>query len=354
MAASQQASNVDPQSVCGTTLATWVKALRRCLDAYGCNTNALLEQAGVSPRALDAPYARCSLASTHKLWRLAVEATGDPGIGLRVASHITQTTFHALSYSLSASTTLKEAFERVVRYCHVVSDAVEYAFEQRGHEYHFTIQVKSVSEKPCYEAVDALVAAHLRMCRSLLSHDYCPLRVELQRPQPQDVSCYQRILRAPIVFGAAQNRILFDRESMERQLDGGCADLAQHNDAILHQLLARIERDNVRARVRAVLEERLQFGEPSQEEVAELLAMSSRTLQRKLGDSGTTYMEILDATRRELALAYLSRPRQSVGEVTFLLGFSANSSFTRAFRRWTGLSPSDWRARLHGMETRAA
>jgi AraC-like DNA-binding protein len=73
--------------------------------------------------------------------------------------------------------------------------------------------------------------------------------------------------------------------------------------------------------------------------------MSARTLQRKLGESGTTYKEILDDTRYALALAYLSAPRHSVSDVTYLLGFSAGSCFTRAFRRWTGQSPSDWRAR---------
>ena len=90
--------------------------------------------------------------------------------------------------------------------------------------------------------------------------------------------------------------------------------------------------------------------EPSQEEVAEQLHMSPRTLQRRIGDSGTTYKEILDKTRHALAMAYLSAPQHSVSDVTYLLGFSCDSSFTRAFRRWTGQSPSDWRA---GVGTRA-
>jgi AraC-like DNA-binding protein len=72
--------------------------------------------------------------------------------------------------------------------------------------------------------------------------------------------------------------------------------------------------------------------------------MSARTLQRRLGDSGTTYKELLDDTRRALALAYLSAPQHSVNEITYRLGFSSGSCFTRAFRRWTGQSPSDWRA----------
>jgi AraC-like DNA-binding protein len=147
-----------------------------------------------------------------------------------------------------------------------------------------------------------------------------------------------------LVFDAPQTRLVFDRESVERRLDGGNPELARHNDAIALQYLSQLERDNIVVRVREVLTQRLARGEPSQEEVAELLNVSARTLQRKLGESGTTYKEILDETRHALALAYLSAPRHSVSEVTYLLGFSAGSCFTRAFRRWTGQSPSDWRA----------
>jgi len=118
------------------------------------------------------------IAPVSQLWKLAVAATGDAAFGLKVASHIKHTTFHALSYGLCASSTLKEAFERVQRYCHVVSDAVEYEFWCSDSEYHFVIEpTVEVADEP----VDALVAAYLRMCRSLIGHDYSPLRIEFRR-----------------------------------------------------------------------------------------------------------------------------------------------------------------------------
>jgi AraC-like DNA-binding protein len=324
-----------------TTLGTWVKAICRALDAAGCDSAALLAEAGLDPKALDGPTVRCPLTQTERLWRIAVAATGDPAFGIKVASHIKQTTFHALGYGLSASSTLKEAFERAQRYCHVASDAIEYDFSRSGSEYHFIIEpAAGVAD----ESVDALVAAYLRMCRSLIGHDYSPLRIEFRRARPANTEGYQSVLRTPLQFGAAQTRLVFDRDAIERPLDGGNPELARHNDAIALQYLSQIERDNIQGRVREVLTQRLSHGEPSQEEVAELLNMSARTLQRKLGDGGTTYKEILDETRRVLALAYLSAPRHSVSDVTYLLGFSAGSSFTRAFRRWTGQSPSVWRA----------
>ena len=324
-----------------TTLGTWVKAICRALEAAGCDSAALLAEAGFDLKSLDGPNVRCPLTHTERLWRIAVTATGDPAFGIKVASHIKQTTFHVLGYGLAASSTLKEAFERVQRYCHVASDAIEYEFSRSGGEYHFVIEpAPNVAD----ESVDALVAAYLRMCRSLIGHEYSPLRIEFRRERPDSIEDFQRLLRAPLQFGAAQTRLVFDIDAIERPIDGGNPELARHNDAIAQQYLSELERGNIQWRVREALTQRLARGEPSQEDVADLLNMSARTLQRKLADGGITYKEILDETRRALALAYLSAPRHSVSDVTYLLGFSAGSSFTRAFRRWTGQSPSDWRA----------
>ena len=195
-----------------------------------------------------------------------------------------------------------------------------------------------------FESIDALVGAQLRMCRSLIGRDFSPRRIELRRPRPATIDDFERLFRAPLLFGAAQNRLVLDGASIELPLDGANPDLALRADAIALQYLARIERDNIQARVREVLMQRLQCAEPSQDEVAEQLCMSARTLQRKLGETGTTYKEILDGTRRSLALSYLRAPHHSLSEITYLLGFSSGSSFTRAFRRWTGQSPSNWRA----------
>ena len=227
------------------------------------------------------------------------------------------------------------------RFSHVVSDAVKYRFVRCGAEYHFIMD--SAPEVPV-ESIDALVGMYLQLCRSLIGREFSPLAIELRRPRPAVVDDFQRLWRAPLRFGTEQNRLIFDCESLERLLDSRNPELAQQSDEISTRYLARIERHNIEARVREVVIQRLHGIEPSQEEVAEILHVSARTLQRKLGDCGTTFKEIVDDTRRQLALSYLSASQMSINEITFLLGFSCSSSFTRAFRRWTGLSPSDWRA----------
>lgn len=326
-----------------SSLSSWALAIRRTLDDAGHDGLALMRRAGMDPAALSDPDARYPLAQTTRLWRLAVTETGDPCIGLRVASRIGQTTFHALSYALMASSTLRESFERLTRYCRMVTDAVDMDFTRDGNCYRLRIRVPEDGEQPAFEALDAFVAAYVRMCRSALGRHYSPLRIELQRPEPAEADCFRRILRAPLCFGAPMTELVFDAASLEQRLETANPELARHNDAVVLHYLARFDREDTVARVRATLVEHLPRGEPSQGFVADRLGLSARSLQRRLATFGVTYKTVVDEARRELALSYLSRNRTSVTEVTYLLGFSDTSSFARAFRRWTGATPTQWR-----------
>jgi AraC-like DNA-binding protein len=326
-----------------TALTSWAKAIRKALEAAGFDARPLFIEAGLDMAALDDPNARYPVQGTIRLWQGVVQATGDPAFGLVVARHVTPTTFHALGYSLVASPTLKEAFERLVRYFHVVSDAAELEFHGTSKEYHFMLRVDGGGPEPSFESIDAFACVIVRMCRGLYRREYAPLRVSLRRPAPADTTPYERAFRAPVTFGAAQNLLVFDRATFELPLEGANAELARHNDEIIARYLARHARQNVASHVHAVLIEQLSLGEPSQQKIADTLHMSLRSLQRKLVIEGTSYTEILNDTRRELALSYIKDPHYSVSEITYLLGFSDTSSFTRAFRRWTGQAPTTYR-----------
>jgi AraC-like DNA-binding protein len=323
-------------------LGTWVKAIGRALDAAGCDGPMLLGQAGLDLTELDGPDTRCPLENAGRLWRIALSATQDEAFGVKLAKYYKHTTFHALGFGISASSTLKEAFERVQRYSHVVSDAVEYQFSRRGGEYHLLIL--PTTDVPI-ESIDALVGMFIRTCRAGLGPSYSPLSLELRRSRPTAIDEFEQEWRTPTKFGAKQDRIIFDKFSIERLLDSGNPELARVSDDISARYLARIDRYNLEARVREILTQRICTEEPSQSEVAAVLNVSVRTLQRKLRENGTNFKEVWDETRHALALAYLSTSQRSISEVTRLLGFSCSSSFTRSFRRWTGLSPSDWRDR---------
>lgn len=130
---------------------------------------------------------------------------------------------------------------------------------------------------------------------------------------------------------------------MDRHLATGDPNLSRVNDDTIVEYLARFDRENITMRVRSRIIEELPGGTPNQSVVADALHLSRRSLQRRLQNERTTYKSLLEGTRRELALQYIREPHRSLAEITYLLGFSEPSNFTRAFRRWTGSSPAEYR-----------
>lgn len=331
-----------------TSLTSWTKALKVTLDAQGVDSARLFAEAGLDMVALRDPNARYPLEGTTRLWTLAVEATGNHSLGLDVGRNISTTTFHALGYSLLASATLREVFERCLRYFRIVSDAAELSFEPGRTQCKFTMNPLPGPQQPAPEALDAMMSVMIRLCRALYGPDFRAAKVSFRRPAPPDYTVFEKVFKAPLEFGCDETAIYVNSHTLDTPLPSANAELARHNDQILTRYLAHFERENVTNRVHAALVELLPQGEPSQERIAERLHMSLRNLQRKLQADGTSYKDILNKTRHELALSYMADSRYSISEITYLLGFSDTSSFTRAFRRWTDQSPTEYRQKTAG------
>jgi AraC-like DNA-binding protein len=335
-------SETDAVSPEPSALSSWGLAIARALQSRGRDPTPLFLRAGLDAAALGEPEARYPVRAMTRLWRLAVEETKDPSFGLEVARHVSPTTFHALGFSILSSTTLREAFERIVRYFHIVSDAAAMTFERSNAAYRFAVSAVS-GERLAYEAIDALFAVVVRMGRMLTDRRFSPVLVQLCRPAPPDPLPFARCFRAPVVFGAGTNALMMSLHACDQRLSGANPKVARMNDQAVAQALARMRSDRLSDRVRSVLVDRLPNGELSEEEIARAVAKSMRTFQRDLSAEGTTYSRLVDATRRELAMTYVLDSRYSLAEVAYLLGFSGGNNFTRAFRRWTGKSPSEFR-----------
>lgn len=329
-----------------TALASWTRALRKQLDALGLDSAALCVAAGLDPQLMDDPNARYPVTATTRLWQLAVQASGDPAIGLRVSRFVSPTTFHALGYALVASGSLREVFERIVRYHQVVSDALVLELRQAGERYQFRFRVPEGGIAPAIESLDAFAAIYVRTCRNRLGRDYAPLAVHLQRPEPLDPQPWHDVFRAPIFFGAEENLLEFACSDFDTALDDGNPELAEHNETVLKRTLEQLKPLTWERRVRAAIEAQLPDGEPSAESVAQSLHLSLRSLQRHLADEGFRYDVLLNQCRQNLAMQHMRDPRSSLSEIAYLLGFADTSSFSRAFKRWTGQTPSQYREGL--------
>ena len=329
-----------------SSLASCTRALRKHLNALGLDSDRLCREAGLDPQQLDSPEGCCRVVTHSRLWELAAHASGDPAIGLRVSRLVTPSSFPALGYGVVASDNLREVFERIVRYHAAVSDALQPQLHYEDGRYRLRLQPLT-GQPPCAaEAIDAFSAIYLRICRQRLGRDYAPLVVRLTRPAPLDPEPWHKIMRAPVEFAAPENALEFAGDDFESHLDEPTPEMARHHEAVLDRTLGLMRPLTWERRVRHAIENLLPNGEPAAERIAEALHQSSLNLQRHLANEGCRYDILLDECRQNLALAYLRDADATLEEVASRLGFADTGSFKRAFKRWTGLSPGQYRLGL--------
>jgi AraC-like DNA-binding protein len=331
-----------PQS----TIATWSATIVRALDARGLDGSAIAARAGIDAATLTDADGRVPRAALTRLWELAVEESGDPAFGLEAARHTLQTTFHALGYAVLASTTMREAVERIIRYRRLIGEIIQLRLEDDGDTSRFLVDVSAGHGVVPPQAVDAFMAVMVRQARLLQGgRDAPPHAVSLEREAPEDTTPYTRTFRAPVSFGQPANFLEYAREDLDRRLPAANAELARQNDEVVVRYLARLEESGVLVKTRQALLDSLPSGAPTKQQIAKRLGMSPRSLQRMLAGEGTSFTDVLAEARLTLAKSYLDEGRLPVTEIAFVLGFADTSAFSRAFRRWTGVAPSDYAKR---------
>lgn len=326
-----------------TTITTASQTLWRVIESYGLDPAQVFRQAGLDPAQWNEPGARFNDAKLDHAWLIATELTADPCIGLRVARCFSPASLQSLGFAWLTSDSLYDALARVVRYFRAISDAMELELSLAGDECRLSVGRVLYRRRSQDQSQDALWSALVSLCRVSCGESFAPLSLELVRRQPPCAAEFYALFRAPIRFGAERDAMVFRRDDVERPLPTANRALARHNERIVADYLARLDDDNFSDRVRIRLVESLPSGGVDAADVARALNVSVRTLQRRLADEGTTYSGLLDQARRELAVRFIGEQRMPVKEATYVLGFSEPANFSRAFKRWTGVSPSDFR-----------
>jgi AraC-like DNA-binding protein len=328
-----------------TTLTTAARVIAETLEKnYATDPGPIFAASGLDTSQLGVAGARYPWQQMQSLWRLAVETTGDPSFGLHAGRNIRPTTFHALGYAWLASETLLDSLQRLCRYFRVVSTApIALELSASGNTCVLTQAVTDPSHVPTDTAIDAFVVAVVQLCRTATNARFAPLSVAFERASHGGADGYAEVLGCPVTFGAPATRIVFDRETLEAQLPGENADVARANDKVAESYLQTLEPHKIASEVRELLVDLLPSGKSTQATIARRMNRSLSTLQRQLQNEGTSYQEIREETRSALAREYVRDEDLSLSQVAYMLGFSDQSNFSRAFKRWTGQSPREFR-----------
>lgn len=331
-----------------TTLASATALLATCLrEEYRIDPAPLYAEAGVPLGAPATPQTRYPLARIRKLWDLARHATGDDAIGLQAGKYAKPMHFYAFGYSWLASSTLLDGMQRLTRYIQVVSTAsVELSLTHNPGSYALAARFPETAEAPPKEGIDCGMTSLLALCDYVAEKEIRPLKVELTCPATVHPDAYRAALRAPIEFNASVGRMHFSEETLTAPLPHATPDVARATDAIAEQYLDTLDPKKVASQVRRLLVDLLPSGKVDQDLVSSRLNRSASTLQRQLQDEGVSYRDVLDSTRRRLAESYLKDRKYSHAQIAFLVGFSDQSNFSRAFKRWTSMSPKQFQDSL--------
>ncbi len=333
-----------------STITSWARLIWDALATYGIDGQAVFDEVGLDPAMLNDANGRYPVPAMQRLWRVAAERTRDPCFGLVAAEQWHPTTWGGLGYAWLASTTLEEGFRRFVRYSGIISTAANVNLEETAGSLRLTVSADPrAGVEPLPVVIDASAANIVHMCRVSSGPGFTPKAVDLSHGGMGCRRRRQEFFNAPIHYDAKQTAIFVDACDARTRLPSANTELAHANERVIAGYLAELRGTGIAKRVRARLIDELPSGTVTERQVAEWLHLSPRTLQRKLHDEGTSYAKELDGVRRELAERFIRDRSLTLSEITYLLGFSEISSFSRAFRRWTGMAPSVFRHQIESI-----
>lgn len=326
--------------------ATYLNSILPGLEQrYGLDRAALLQGSGISEQALADPQYMVPFASVGALFLQILQHSGDLGLGLEVGSLVQPRSYQVLGYAVMSSADLAEAIDRLIRYEKLVGKLGQSQLVAVGEHYRLQWQCPFQGDWTRF-LKEAALAGWVTYGRTLLPESVNLIRVCFDHPALLPPERYERVFQCPVQMGADWCGVEFDRALLQQPLAHSDPGLKAMMDDRAEELLREFEqKTNLVNEVRARVADLLPAGEPSLDAVAQRLQLSARALQNRLRQAEVSFKDVVDQVRRILVLGYLRDERLSLLDLAFLLGFSEQSSFSRAFRRWFGESPQQYRKR---------
>lgn len=325
-----------------------LRSIKNLLDAAGAeglSPEPLLSASGIELPEADALDVRVRADLYHRLWRIVVERLGDPTFPLRAASQLDPTSYDVFGFSVISSATVADALRRVQRYLPVVTDAVRANFDVERGQARFSLMREDAQPEHAF-ADEFMLGSVVYLVRRHTGTRWSPTEVRYRHAAPADVSAQQAFYDATLRFECPCSELVLPEPSLHAPLLRADSAMATFFDRAIQASLERSHPNRTLVHsLRRALVEGLSSGDCSIETAARGLAMSARTLRRRLRGEGVSFRAVLDGVRCELAKRHLEERRLTLREIAFVLGYSQAAPFHRAFRRWTGVTPDAYRDR---------
>lgn len=330
-----------------TVLSVSTRALLRACERLGLDAAALLAAAGLQRADVDDPDARIPADRFDRVWQEAYARAGDPELALHAAEAVPPGGYKVIDFLSASAATLGAGIRRVAEVFPIVDPRVAIDIDDEGERVRFALRLAAGRGAPPPPRQTYILAAFVLRTRAATGLAWAPDAVELAFAPPPARDEYARVFGGRVVFDRAQACMLIARATWDAPVVSANPHLYELLGDYARRILHELPRPpGLRERVAEAVEAELRGGAATLEQVARRLGIGPRTLQRRLEDDATSFAEVLDGVRARLAQSYLRDREVSIHEVGYLLGFVEQSSFTRAFKRWTGSTPGSWRRSL--------
>jgi AraC-like DNA-binding protein len=318
--------------------------LPEAIAATGHDPGTVLHSVGLPRDALADANGFIADADFAQLLNAAARVTGDDCFGLHLGEHYHPKSIGAVVYVTVNSPTIGAGLENVARYLRVHNEAATVEVVRGPQWTYLRHRLSHLPVDDGRQHEEYSLAVGLGTIRLMVGSSWSPVEVQFEHKAPAATPEHIRVFGAPVVFGCPTNAFVVEREFCERQVPAADARLYPILRTYLDGVLQDVPpEDDLLTTTRRKIAEAMRTGAPSLRQVAGSLAMGPRTLQRRLADHGFEFTRLVDDTRRRFSMRYLASPDNTLMDVAYLLGYSEVSAFNRAFKRWTGSTPSDYR-----------
>jgi AraC-like DNA-binding protein len=313
------------------------------MQRAGVDTNAVYFQIGFKPENLNKPELRTPHAAQVAFWEAVEAVTGDPDIGLHIAQYIPPYRGDVFEYLFMSSPNFREGCTRAMRYSRLFSDALMGSLNESNDIARVALAVTQ-DKHPVLRHTEICIAYGLiKFLKNVTDGAFKPTRISLCASRPKNPSEYAKVFGCPVDFDSEESFIYFERELLDRPSPHSEPELLRAHVELANRQLNKLESRDVVDEVRRVLAQGLEYQSCDLNHVAKALGRTPRRLRQELTRAGTSFNQVLGDFRFNMAKKLLAGTDEPIDRIVYLTGFAEVSTFYRAFRRWAGKTPVQYR-----------
>jgi AraC-like DNA-binding protein len=321
-----------------------ISQIPEVLRDLGADPAQVCAAAGFDYTLFNDPASLITYREASHLFRVCTESTGCPHFGLLLGQKSGLDGMGLIGLLAKYSPEVRTALQTLVRFMHLHIRGAVKSFEESGNEAILSYAIHAPNAEATDQMADASLGTLSNVMVALCGPRWKPIEVWFEHRRPFDAAPFRRFFQAPLRFDMHQNALVFAASWLNQPLPAAEPEVSR----LLREKVATLEARHQHQfpdQVRSILRTSLVNDRGSADQVAELLSMHSRTLHRRLASAGTNFRTLVEECRYEIARQMLETSNSDVGHISDLLDYASAGAFTRAFRRWSGTTPSQWRTR---------